>query len=72
MGAGMLADNSRRWYRSLELLRRDGQFRSELAGRGYEVAAGLKLRDHAWRWLEAWDTALRLQRGQTSTVSVHA
>jgi hypothetical protein len=72
MGAGMLADNSRRWYRSLELLRRDGQFRSELAGRGYEVAAGLKLRDHAWRWLEAWDMALRLQRGQTSTVSVHA
>ncbi len=62
MGAGMLAHSNRTWYRSLDLLRRDWEFRSELAGRGYEVAAGLKLRDHAWKWLEAWDEALHLQR----------
>lgn len=70
MGAGLLAHNSRTWYRSLELLRRDWQFRSELAGRGYEVAGKLKLRENSWRWLEAWDNALRLQRGHAASAVV--
>lgn len=63
MGVGVLADRPRQWYRHLDLIRRDAGLRNDLAGQGYEVAAGLRLRDHAWRWAEAWSNALELQRG---------
>jgi hypothetical protein len=72
MGAGVLADNSRRWYKELARLRASSALREERSEAGWRVAETLRLRHHAWRWLEAWDTALRLQRGQTSTASVHA
>lgn len=66
MGAGMLAWKSRDWYRSLDLLRRDGVFRSELAGRGYEVAERLRLRDHVGELAEAWEWAYQLERGKVA------
>jgi hypothetical protein len=77
MGAGLLAHSNRTWYRSLDLLRRDWEFRSELAGRGYEVAQQLRIRDHAWMWLEAWTDALRLQHasqtaGATPTIAARS
>jgi hypothetical protein len=61
-GAGILADTPRRWYRDLDRLRRSPQMRAELAGRGREVAETLRLRDNAWRWMECWEEAYRIQR----------
>lgn len=56
-GAGALADNSRRWYRELLRLQQSPALREDRAAAGREVAAGLRLSDHAWRWLEAWSLA---------------
>lgn len=65
-GAGALADTPRRWHRELERLLRDPALRAERSAAGREVAAGLRLRDHAWRWLEAWSRADALRRGQAA------
>jgi hypothetical protein len=62
LGAGVLADNSRRWYKELVRLRESPALRGEQSEAGRQVAETLRLRHHAWRWLEAWDNALRLQR----------
>lgn len=64
-GAGVLADSPRRWYRELDRLRRSPELRADVAGRGREVAEGLRLRDNAWRWLEAWEHARSLQDGRS-------
>lgn len=65
-GAGVLADTPRRWYRELNRLRTDASLRTERAEAGRAVAAELRLRDHAWRWLDAWTYAQTLQRGQAT------
>jgi hypothetical protein len=62
-GAGVLADRSRTWYRELRSLHGSVQRRTELSEAGREVARGLRLDDHAWRWAEAWQKALDTQRG---------
>jgi hypothetical protein len=61
MGAGLLADRPRVWYRELDRLRRSPEMRAELAGRGREVAERLRLRDHADEWISAWEHARELQ-----------
>lgn len=58
--AGLLAANPREWYDHLTALRRDEVMRKEMSDAGRELAAGLKLEDNAWRWMEAWDAAYRL------------
>lgn len=66
-GAGVLADTPRRWHRELERLRASAALRTERAEAGRAVAADLRLRDHAWRWMEAWHRAAELQRtGRTA------
>lgn len=62
LGAGVLAERPRVWYRTLKSLAESSQRRSELSEAGREVARGLRLRDHAWRWLEAWERAYKLQK----------
>src|SRR5205814_6670146 len=57
MGAGVLADTPRRWYRELFRLRESESLRRDRAEAGRAVAAQLKLRDNSWRWLEAWQKA---------------
>lgn len=61
-GAGVLADNPRRWYRELRRLADNEALRTELAQQGREVAEGLRLEANAWRWLEAWERAWGVQR----------
>lgn len=65
-GAGLLAGTPRRWYGALSRLLRSPELRAEMAGRGREVAEGLRLRDHAGGWLEAWARADSLRRSQTA------
>jgi hypothetical protein len=60
-GAGVLADTPRRWYRELLRLKEDPGLRMVRAEAGRSVAAQLKLRDNAWRFLEAWERARSFQ-----------
>lgn len=71
-GAGVLVDGTRRWYRELSRLRESAELRADRAGAGREVAETMRLRHHAWRWLEAWSRARDLQNGQAAGRSVPA
>ena len=62
MGAGVLADRSRTWYREVKRLRESPAMRQELSQAGRAVAEQLRLRDHFWRWAEAWQKAVELDR----------
>lgn len=62
--AGLLADTPKRWYRLLRDLRRSPDMRADLAGKGWEAAGRLRLRDNAWRWWESWQMAYDMQRGR--------
>jgi hypothetical protein len=62
MGAGVLADRPRTWYRELKRIRESPAMRQELSQAGRAVAAQLRLADHAWRWMEAWQRAYETQQ----------
>lgn len=66
MGAGLLAERPRVWYRELGRLLGSPDLRDDLAGRGREVADRLRLADHAGEWWDAWSHALELQRGKVT------
>lgn len=68
--AGALAGTPNRWYKELSRLVNSESLRRERAEAGRVLADGLKIRDHAWRWLEAWSRARDLQRDQTVTRAV--
>lgn len=71
MGAGVLADTSRRWYRELSRLSRSPELRAEMSEAGRSVAESLRMEQNAWRWLDAWSRASDLQHGrQTAAVAV--
>ena len=61
-GAGVLADTPRRWYRELRHLADNEALRIERAEAGRAVAEGLRLPANAWRWMDAWERALSIQR----------
>lgn len=63
MGAGLTAENSRRWYRELSRLLDSPERRADLSGRGREVADRLRLVNHVDEWWDAWTKAYELQRG---------
>lgn len=62
LGVGLIADKPRHWYRELNQLVNDERLRKELSDAGRDVANQFRLEDHAWRWAEAWDNALRIQQ----------
>ena len=62
LGAGVLADRPRVWYRELKRLRESAALRQELSEAGRAVAEQLRLRDNAWRWHEAWSRAYEVQQ----------
>jgi hypothetical protein len=67
LGAGVLADRPRTWHREVQRLRQSPGLRQELSEAGCAVAEGLRLRDHAWRWAEAWERAYDLDRATQRT-----
>lgn len=67
MGAGVLADRSRTWYRELKRLRESPALRAELSEAGRAVAEGLRLSQNAWRWMDAWQMAYELQQATPRT-----
>lgn len=62
LGCGVLADKPKVWYRWLRRLLDSDSLRKELSEAGLAVAAQLKLEDHAWKWWEAWENALHIER----------
>lgn len=62
LGCGIMADKPKDWYSRVRRLASDPVMRAELADRGLGVAADLRLRGHAWRWIEAWERALTSER----------
>lgn len=66
LGAGVLADRPRVWYRELKALHESAQRRRELSEAGRAVAAGLRMDDHGHLWAEAWQRAWDIQRGVPS------
>jgi hypothetical protein len=71
LGCGLIVDKAKHWYPVLRKLLNDESRRRELSEAGRAVAETLRLRDHAWRWWEAWDGARVLQRdAQRSPVVV--
>lgn len=67
MGAGVLADRPRVWYRELKRLRESATLRAELSDAGRAVAEQLRLSRNAWRWAEAWQKAYELQHATPRT-----
>lgn len=61
-GAGVLAERPREWYRELKKLRESPVLRKEMSEAGKEVAARMRLEDHAWKWVETWERAMGMER----------
>lgn len=62
LGAGVLAEKPKEWYRVLRKLVDDPARRVELSLTGRAVATELRLSDHVWRHMETWQYARELQR----------
>lgn len=70
LGCGVVVDKPKAWYATLRRLLTDAAWRAELSDAGRAVAGTLRVRDHAWRWWEAWSDALALQRRSSAPASV--
>lgn len=70
LGCGVLVSRPKDWFRVLRSLLTDAGRRAELSDAGRDVAATLRLEDHAWRWWEAWSDALARDRGRTRARTV--
>jgi hypothetical protein len=61
LGAGLLAERPKDWYRAMRSLVADPARRLELSLAGRDVATRLRLSNNAWHHLEAWSDAVALQ-----------
>lgn len=62
-GVGFLAETPKDWYRLLKNLLTDDVLRKEQAEMGKDYMKTQTIQANAWRWLEAWTEALRIERG---------
>lgn len=63
-GGCVLAAKPKQWEGILRALARDPGRRQEMSEAGRAAAAGNTIEGSAWRWAEAWATAVDLQRGK--------
>lgn len=62
-GGGLLAETSKDWHRAVKQLMDDAELRQELGERGREHMKSQTVEANAWRLWEAWERALKIQRG---------
>jgi hypothetical protein len=62
-GAGLLADTPKQWYELTKRLLTDDVFRKEQVEAGSHYVQDQTYQAQAWRWAEAWEQALKIQRG---------
>lgn len=68
-GVGVIAKRPDQWRRQLLALINEPALRTELSERGRLAASKHTIETNAWRWLEAWSSALDLQRHEALTSS---
>ena len=61
-GVGLLAARPKDWFRQLKRLITDPVLRADQSAAGRAAMAGETIEGNAWRWLDAWTSALRAQR----------
>jgi len=61
-GVGFLANNPRQWYQRAKTLLDDDDLRAEQTQAGRQAAADYTVEGNAWRWIEAWTDAVKIQR----------
>lgn len=66
-GCGLIAANPKQWFRHLRDLTGSEDMRAEYAGKGRLVAEEFRLRSNTWKYWTAWEQALEIQRGRTSS-----
>lgn len=66
-GVGFLARRPRDWYRYLRDLATNAGLRYAESAAGRSACEDLTYEANAWRWMEAWDRAHRVQRGWKPT-----
>jgi hypothetical protein len=59
-----MAGTPNRWYKELRKLRESPSLRNDLSEAGRAVAAGLRLEPNAWRWMEVWEEAYKIQHSR--------
>lgn len=62
LGVGMVAHKGKDWYTVLKNLAQSASLREEFSQRGRDVAQKWTIEANAWRWMEAWETALKFVR----------
>ena len=62
-GCGFLADTPKQWYAHLTRLLTDDVLRKEQAEAGKDYMVTQTYEANAYRWLEAWERAVEIQRG---------
>lgn len=62
-GCGFLADTTKQWYEHTKRLLDDPVLRKEQVEAGKAYMVDQTYQAQAWRWAEAWERALLLQRG---------
>jgi len=67
-GVGVLAAKPAQWYREVKRLVEDEAWRREVSERSRAGAAQWTVERNAWRVMEAWEEAFKIQRGLSSSV----
>lgn len=62
-GCGLLAETPKDWFNQVQRLMGDEVLRKEQTEMGKEFMKDQTYQAQAWRWAEAWETALKIQRG---------
>lgn len=60
LGVGLLAGKPRQWASQLRKLSQDKALRVDMSQRGREIAREFTIEKNAWRWIEAWDIAHKI------------
>lgn len=66
-GGGFLADKPRQWQNRLRDLAVNADLRQEMSQAGRDLAAQHTIEGNAWRWMEVWEAAHRMERHAAST-----
>lgn len=67
-GIGIPAEKSSDWYRELKRLATDRAYRQDKSAHDREAAWQYRMSENAWRWMEAWQEALTLERRNHSAL----
>lgn len=61
--AGLLVEGRKDWYRAVKQLMDDANLRQDLGEKGREYMKSQTVEGNSWRLWEAWERALKIQRG---------